>query len=354
ETSPGTEPLLTPTSPLAGDGMQDDGGLLAGNETSAPDQQTPTPTTGEVSAPATAIYTPPTLTGSNIALVIEITQSTWVRVIADGMVVYESQADVGEILNYTAESSINVRATNAAGLQLTVNNQPQGTVGARGELFDQTYTLNGVAPPIGAQPPDGDTAAVPASPAEATFVFTPTATLRLDSGNGEAFDPLAPFSMTPSAIETPTSTVILTATPTPSPPALPTATATATVTVTPTVTTTYTPTPTPSGTYTAQPTATPSYTPTATQTSTSTPTATPTATPTPTSTPTATATHTPTPTFTPTPTPTATWTPTFTLTWTPSPTWSATPSYTPTFTLTPTATPFLPPRETRTPTPSAK
>lgn len=312
ETS-GTDPLPTPTSPLAGDDMMDDGGgLLAGNESPVPDQQTPTVTMGDV--PATAIYTPPTLTGNSIALVIEIIQPTWVQVIADGVEVYKQQAEVGEILNYTAQNSINVRANNAAGLQLTVNNQPQGTLGARGEMFDQTYTLDGLAPPIGALTPDGDNAAVPTSPAEATFAFAVTPTVPLDPGNDDAFDPLAPFSMTPPVTDTPSPTLTLAATATPTP------------TGTPTVTATYTTTPTPSGTYTAQPTATPSHTPTATPT------------------------YTPTPTLTYTLTPT----PTFTRTFTPSSTWSPTPSHTPTYTLTPTATPFLPPRETRTPTPSPK
>jgi hypothetical protein len=129
---------------------------------------------------------------------IEIMQRTWIRITVDGVVADERMVNEGEILNYTAQQSIGVRANNAAGLKLTVNNQPQGILGGRGELFDQTFTLEGAGGPTGLAIPSGDpvldlpltaTAAAlfaspAASPSQAALFFTPTSTLPLDPGDG--------------------------------------------------------------------------------------------------------------------------------------------------------------------------
>ncbi len=363
ETQPVTRDPITPA--LTSESMDQDD-LPAGDETppapddsDAPGGELPTNSPGD-----TPGYTPPPITGTSVTVIIEIVQRTWIRVETDGEMRYEGVADEGEILNYVGGSSVSVRANNAAGLRLTVNNQPQGELGARGQLFDQTFTLDGVAPPSGAAPdiPGGDSlatsaAALPASPTGAAFLF-PTATIPLDPGDGSLFDamsqtPAGTATFTPLPLQ-PADTPTLAAED--SPAAVTYLTLTAAVATAPTDTPTLTTTPTPTATFTATPTAT--LTPPPTSTGTVTPAPTATATPMPTLTPTPSATATPTPTLTVTPsltpsstptlTPTPTATPTATYTWTPSPTWSLTPSFTPT------QTPFLPPRETRTPSPVPK
>jgi cytoskeletal protein RodZ len=355
-----TEPLPTPSP-----------GELTAAESTPPAGGEAQPEPEVVAPPASPAepFTPPTLTGTSVTVLIEITQPSWVRVATDGVVRYEGLAQRGDILNYSGQQSVGVRANNAAGLNLTVNNQPQGALGERGQLFDYTFTLAGVEP----SPPEGpangdavsglfpatDTALPTASPEGATLLFEatpdpllpPTATLPLDPGDLSVLEAISPTPL-PGAPPQPTPTPPFTFTPTSSPTATPTTTPTVTPLPSPTPTATGTPrptatrTPTPSAT--PSPTATPTFTPTWTPSPTATASPTPTPTPTRTPSPTATTTPTPTPTWTPTFTPSRTPTPTPTATHTPSPTWSPTP----TFTATP--TPFLPPRYTRTPTPPPK
>jgi cytoskeletal protein RodZ len=384
ETRSGTDSFLTP-SPSLDETPVDDQAVLPPVET---------PAAGETPSLAVPGYTPPALTGTGVTVVINVVQRSWIRITADGTVQYEGNANEGEILNYSGQQSVAVRASNAAGLELTVNNVPQGVLGGRGELFDQTFTLESLPGPTGLEIPSGDTvmdlpltataaaAFIPASPTGAALFFTPTPTLPLDPGDMSV---LAEISLTPpepsptpqptdtpeptetplptlepsqtlepSLTETaaPTTAPTFTAAPTTAPTATPTLTPTSTPTDTATATSTRTPHPTLTPTLTHTPTATLTATPTPTNTPTATATATATATPTATATYTLTPTPTATYTLTPTPTYTATWTPSST--WTPTPTFTPTPSWSPTPTLTPTPTPFLPPRLTRTPSPVPK
>lgn len=353
-----TEPLPMQPTPSPGATSASESALSPGAEGEA---------TPEGAAPAPALeepFAPPTLTGTSVTVLIEIVQPSWVSITTDGVVRYEGLARKGEILNFTGQQSVGVRANNAAGLRLTVNNQPQGALGARGELFDYTFTLAGIEPPApeglstgdavsGLSPtPDTVAALLTASPPVATLLFTatpslppvPTPTLPLDPGD---FSVLEAITLTPLPDVSPEPTVtpppLFTLTPTPLPP-------------TPTPTVTPLPSATPSPSATVTPTWTPS--PTWTQTPAPTATRTPTATATRTVTPSATATHTPSPTATATPSPTRTWTPSPTWTSSPTRTLTPTPTPSPTWSLTPTftamPTPFLPPRYTRTPTPVRK
>ncbi len=330
----------------------------------------------------------PTLSGDTVVLSVQVMERTWMRVTVDGEVAREGVARPGEVWQFEGSQSVAVRASNAAALQLTVNNQPQGVLGERGHLVDQTYTLEGVAAPSPA-PPDATAAPLTsnssgglagsggldqgaaeagepsaASPEPATLFFTATSMLTPTPA------PVTP-SMTPTitptlpllpgagaesgdALLTQTLTVemLLTETVEVTEPPLATATATtaATEQVTEPATEQATGTATELVTETAPEaptetfTATPQPQNTATLTRTPLPTATATATRTPTPTPSATRT----PTRTPSATPSRMPSPTATATRTASPTLTATP------TVTPSPTPFLPPRITRTPSPPPK
>lgn len=349
----------------------------------------PSPSPGEEQAAPVPGYTPPVLTGSEIKVEIVITQRTWLRITKDGVVEYEGTYNVGDFMNIIGQESVAVRANNAAGLNLTVNNVAQGALGARGELFDYTFRLDAnsalpVTPSGGVASsgtassgglPSGDTemsllitATLPpteaptiiaASPIPATlFVMadTPTPTQPLDPGDGGVIGVQPAVVGSPEVSATPTLTDTPTATPTPSATPTFTPTISPTPTATSSLTTTAVPTVAPTDTPTATSTPSATVTPTATNTSTPTPSNTPTVTPSPTRTftPTATATNTPTntPTVTPSRTPTATRTPTLTNTFTPTRTPTPTMTFTPSNT--PTNTPFLPPRNTRTPSPVPK
>lgn len=272
------------------------------------------PTPAEIPAgPVTPelAYTPPGDTSTNVVVSVVVKQRTWLRVTVDGEVIRQGLARPGEVWQFEGTQSVGLRASNAAALELTVNNQRQGVLGARGQLFDQTFTREGLTGPPAEEPvtsslaPDTlsahvSSATATASPEQATLILSPTLDLSATLPAGLEAELLAPF-VSPSPV-----------------PDTSTPTTTATLTLAPAPTNTDTPAPTP----TPQPTATPL------PTNTPLPTASPTASPTPT--------QSPTPSRTPTPS------------WTPSPTLS------PTATFTPSPTPFLPPRLTRTPTPSPK
>lgn len=312
----------------------------------------------------------PTITGDSIVVSIQVMERTWMRITVDDEVAHEGTARPGEVWQFEGAESVGVRATNAAALQLTVNNQPQGVLGERGHLFDRIYTMQGVIEPTpgsadGGPAPSLEESGGPSSadevaqgavetenslvaspePATLSFTSTPaltftpsasptiTPTLPLMAGpGGESLDDkwagggpgtseaVEPFVATVEAddvtVEAFTSTVE-------------DATQSADVPIT-------------TATEAASDTPATMPDPTSTRTPRSTPTASPTPTATPTRTPTATpsSTRTPTITHTASPTRTATRTPT--------------PSITPSPTLTPTPTPFLPPRITRTPSPPPK
>ncbi len=346
------------------------------------------------------VVTLPELSGDTVVVSVQVMERTWMRITVDGEVAREGVARPGEVWQFEGNETVEVRASNAAALQLTVNNQLQGVLGERGHLFEQTYTLEGAAAPSLA-PPDategpltssgglaasggldqgaaeaGEPSA--ASPEQATLLFTatsaltPTPTLVTPSMTPTVTSTLpllpGPGAESGDAALTPTLTVEFVATE-PGSDAETQAAGTEAVTAAVTEEATETPTSRPTAQPTVEPTlppateeATEAVTEPATEAATSMPSATappantatstgtplPTATPTATRTPTQTATPTRTPTRTPSPTPSRTPTLTSTATYTPSPTLTATP------TVTPSPTPFLPPRITRTPSPPPK
>jgi len=203
-------------------------------------------------------YTPPAISGSRVVVSIQLTQRTWMRVTVDGQVAREGMAKPGEVWQFEGQNSVGIRASNAAALQLTVNNQPQGPLGSRGQLFDYTFSLDNTSsiPPAepGLSPTPAASDAQAASPEQATLLFTATNTLApggLDSGpmgnapTAQIASPEAPATSVPTT-EVPESS------PTP---------ATVAITEQAAPTRTLTPTSLPTATISATPSATPSRTP---------------------------------------------------------------------------------------------
>ncbi|MFN8372430.1 MAG: DUF4115 domain-containing protein [Anaerolineae bacterium] len=202
---------------------------------------TPAPSFTPRPSPAAAeqVRAIPTYSGRGVLVSIEMTQRTWVRFVADDVERYAGIAPPGTILEYNANNSIVVTASNAQALNVIYNGQQQGMLGGRGQRIDIT--------------------------------FTPT---NMELLMGPGFEPTSEFSPTPlptSAIDVGALIEQLTPTVTPGPSPTPTATFTPSLTpsitytpsVTPTATDTPTNTSTPTETFTpGPPTATPSITPT--------------------------------------------------------------------------------------------
>lgn len=85
----------------------------------------------------------PNMTGAQtVSIAITALQRSWVRVTVDGAVEYEGLLRPGTGLQYQGQQSISLRTSNAGGLEVVVNNQPLGSLGGRGELFERTFSLN--------------------------------------------------------------------------------------------------------------------------------------------------------------------------------------------------------------------
>jgi cytoskeletal protein RodZ len=124
--------------------------ILSPLPTSPEASATPTPT----SAPATDIPGPTPLPNpnvpptGNVAVQLQITGRTWLRVTVDGQVSYLGAPGPNTVLQYRG-NAVNVRASNASGVHAIVNNRDMGALGARGQIFDQTFTASGMIAPTG-------------------------------------------------------------------------------------------------------------------------------------------------------------------------------------------------------------
>ena len=100
----------------------------------------------------------PPVSHSNKAVVLaaRFTDRCWTSAIADGKTVYEGIPKIGETLTWEAERQIIVNLGNAAAVEISLNGQPQGKMGERGDVVVKTFAAPGTS--------TGPSAAVPVSP----------------------------------------------------------------------------------------------------------------------------------------------------------------------------------------------
>jgi cytoskeleton protein RodZ len=93
------------------------------------------------------------VSSSGVTLTLEPTEHVWVRVTADGAVVFEGLLAPGEAPSWTAQERVVVETGNGAGLVAVVNGQSQGPLGERGQVCARAWAPTGavdvVAPPGG-------------------------------------------------------------------------------------------------------------------------------------------------------------------------------------------------------------
>ena len=151
------------------------------------------PTAGQVvtatSAPpggGTQAVTP--IGGQGIVVNALATDRSWVRVVADGSVVFEGFLSAGDHQVWQGHRQVSVRVGNASALDLSVNGQSIGHLGNPGDVAERTFSIGGSAPP-----------AVPAGPPAAPFAPAPAAPVR------PAPPPAVPLKPAPAPFVTPTS-----------------------------------------------------------------------------------------------------------------------------------------------------
>lgn len=112
--------------------------------------QSPTPTSSPSPTPTQQIgfvLTPPSVPLDGLTMFITANARSWVEVQVDGVVQYRGLLRPGTGVQYQATDSILLITANAGGLDVLLNNQPLGTLGAQGEAFRQTFTLSGILTP---------------------------------------------------------------------------------------------------------------------------------------------------------------------------------------------------------------
>lgn len=103
---------------------------------------TPSPTIAPTLASTPGVTVPDLQTYNSVFVIFNVTQRTWARITVDGTVQFEGIATPGTRLQYQGSSSVAVRAGNAAGLDVVVNDLTVGPLGARGQVVDLTITLD--------------------------------------------------------------------------------------------------------------------------------------------------------------------------------------------------------------------
>ena len=128
---------VTPTPPSA------PGAVLAQAQPTSDLLPYPTPT-----VPASATPTVrPTATvevkpASGISVQAHFGQRSWVRVVGDGQVIEESLLEAGIDRTWEATQTLTIRTGNAAGVELSLNGQSLGTMGAVGQVVDKSFAVD--------------------------------------------------------------------------------------------------------------------------------------------------------------------------------------------------------------------
>ncbi len=105
---------------------------------------TPSPTLAPTPVSTQGVTIPQQQTFNSVFVIFDVTQRTWARITVDGTVQFEGIAAPGTRLQYQGSTSVAVRAGNAAGLNVVVNDRVVGPLGTRGEVVDLTITLDNV------------------------------------------------------------------------------------------------------------------------------------------------------------------------------------------------------------------
>ncbi len=114
-------------------------------EATATPTVTVTPLTATPQKPSGPAPTPtfPVSPDGKVTLTLEATEHVWVRVKRDGQTVWESMLAPGQSKTWTGQQMIIVETGNGAGLQVTVNGQPQGAMCGRAEVCTRAWAAIG-------------------------------------------------------------------------------------------------------------------------------------------------------------------------------------------------------------------
>ncbi|MCS6845760.1 MAG: DUF4115 domain-containing protein [Caldilineales bacterium] len=104
--------------------------------------ETPTPEPTATAPAETAEQTPSAPAASVLLLELITTERSWVSVVVDDQKVLETTLEAGQSGRWEGQQSIAVRTGNAAGVQLTLNGEPVGPLGSRGQVVALRWELS--------------------------------------------------------------------------------------------------------------------------------------------------------------------------------------------------------------------
>jgi len=118
-------------------------------EPTAPEQTQPVkPTPAAAVEPAVASLAPPSSPSSAtgpLALELDVHETTWIKVSADGATVLNEVLQPGVTRRFTAQTSLKVDLGNAGGLSMKVNDKPVRSLGRSGQVRSLTITTNNLS-----------------------------------------------------------------------------------------------------------------------------------------------------------------------------------------------------------------
>jgi cytoskeleton protein RodZ len=139
------------------------------------------PTLAEAFTPSpTPTPSPPIYTGIFFELVF--TDTSWIQVTTDGVRQFQGELESGTYRSFYAEERLELRVGNAGAVDITLNGQKLGTLGATGEVVDQVFEKVGDAvgqATITPSPTPGPGTEIAPEPTVAppTATITPTETI---------------------------------------------------------------------------------------------------------------------------------------------------------------------------------
>ena len=109
----------------------------------ATDPKTAQPAANNKTTPASKPAAP-TTNKQGVELTATFNDRCWMKVIADGAVIYEGTVEKGNTLSWKGTERIAITAGNAGALSITHNGKNLGQAGAYGEVVNKTFTKEGV------------------------------------------------------------------------------------------------------------------------------------------------------------------------------------------------------------------
>jgi cytoskeleton protein RodZ len=141
---------------------------LPGGEMNTPVDETETTQEASSNEEPTAV---PTLDNLPLQVYVIASQRAWMRITADGKVVFDGRVLAGNAYPYSAKTNIQLETGNGAGLQVYFNQKDLGKLGTVGQVVNLVFSQSGMITPT------ASFSATPTATQILTATLTPTATV---------------------------------------------------------------------------------------------------------------------------------------------------------------------------------